>query len=53
LVLVGLVVLQRLRVDPAEPVAQVKERWQLAITRHGEPPPLPLKACPAQLRATA
>jgi hypothetical protein len=35
LVLVGLVVLQQLRVDPAESVAAVKERWQLAITRQG------------------
>ena len=35
LVLVGFVVLQQLRVDPAESVAAVKERWQLAITRQG------------------
>jgi hypothetical protein len=53
LVLLAFVVLQRLRVDPAEPVGTVKERWQLAITRQGEPPPSPLKACPAHLRATA
>jgi hypothetical protein len=33
--------------------AAVKERWQLALTRQGEPPPAPLKACPAHLRATA
>jgi hypothetical protein len=30
-----------------------KERCQLAATRQGEPPPPPLKACPAHLRATA
>ena len=53
LVLLTFVVLQRLRIDPSEPIATVKERWQLAITRHGEPPPPPLKACPAHLHATA
>jgi DDE superfamily endonuclease len=53
LVLVGFVVLQQLRLHPAEPLAQVKERWQLTLTRQGEPPPAPLKACPAHLRATA
>jgi hypothetical protein len=53
LVLVAFVVLQQLRFDPAESLAAVKERWQLAITRQGEPPPTPLKACPAQLRSTA
>jgi hypothetical protein len=53
LVLLTFVVLQRLRLDPSEPIATVKERWQLATTRHGEPPPQPLKACPAHLRATA
>jgi DDE superfamily endonuclease len=53
LVLVGLVVLQQLRLDRAESVAAVKERWQLAITRQDEQPPAPLKACPAHLRATA
>jgi len=53
LVLVGFVVLQRLRTDPAESIAGVKERWQLAITRQAEPPPPPLKACPAHLRPTA
>jgi DDE superfamily endonuclease len=41
LVLVGLVVLQELRVDPAESIAAVKQRWQLAITRQEEPPPAP------------
>jgi hypothetical protein len=53
LVLLGFVVLQRLRIHPSESVAAVKERWQLAITRQGEQPPAPLKACPAHLRATA
>jgi len=53
LVLVAFAVLQRLRLDPAEPVAGVKERWQLAVTRQGEPPPTPLKTCPAHLRSTA
>jgi hypothetical protein len=53
LVLLAFVVLQRLRRDPAESVGAVKERWQLTITRQGEPPPVPLRACPAHLRATA
>jgi hypothetical protein len=53
LVLVSFVVLQQLRVDRAESLAAVKERCQLTITRQGEPPPAPLKACPAHLRATA
>jgi DDE superfamily endonuclease len=53
LVLLGLVVLQQLRLDPSEGLGAVKERWQLAITRQAEPPPTPLKACPAHLRATA
>jgi hypothetical protein len=53
LVLVGFVVLQQLRLDPTEPLAQVKERCQLAVARQGELPPPPLKACPAHLRATA
>jgi DDE superfamily endonuclease len=53
LVLVGFVVLQHLRTHPSESLAAVKERWQLAITRQGEPAPVPLKACPAHLRATA
>jgi hypothetical protein len=38
---------------PAEPLAQVKERWQVTVTGQGELPPPPLKACPAHLRATA
>jgi hypothetical protein len=53
LVLVAFVVLQHRRLEPAESVTAVKERWQLTITRHGERPPTPLKACPAHLRATA
>jgi hypothetical protein len=53
LVLVGFVVLQQLRLDPSESLGAVKERWQLAIIRQAEPPPTPLKACPAHLRATA
>ncbi len=53
LVLLAFVVLQQLRHDPSESVAAVKERWQLAITRQGEPPPIPLKACPPHLRTTA
>jgi hypothetical protein len=53
LVLVAFVVLQQLRLDPTEPIAAVKERWQLAVTRQGELPPTPLKACPAHLRSTA
>jgi hypothetical protein len=53
LVLVAFVVLQQLRLDRAESVAAVKERWQLTATRQGEQPPTPLKACPAHLRATA
>jgi hypothetical protein len=53
LVLVAFVVLQYLRLDPDESIAAVKERWQLTVTRQGQPPPPPLKACPAHLRATA
>ena len=53
LVLLTFVVLQRLRFDQAEPIAAVKERWQVAIIRQGEQPPAPLKACPTQLRSTA
>jgi hypothetical protein len=53
LVLVSFVVLQPLRVDHTERLAAVKERWQLTITRQGEPPPTPLSACPAHLRTTA
>jgi hypothetical protein len=46
LVLLAFVVLQRLRLDPADPVGTVKERWQLAITRQGNHPPSPSE--PAQ-----
>jgi hypothetical protein len=53
LVLVGFVVLQQLRLDPSESLAAVKERWQLTITRQRQPPPPPLTARPAHLRATA
>jgi hypothetical protein len=53
LVLLAFVVLQQLRHDPSESVAAVKERWQLTITRQGQPPPIPLKACPPHLRTTA
>ena len=53
LVLLTFVVLQLLRRDPSEPVATVKERWQLDLLRQGEAPPPPLRACPAHLRATA
>jgi DDE superfamily endonuclease len=53
LVLLTFLVLQQLRLDPSESLGAVKERWQLAVTRQAQPPPLPLKACPAHLRATA
>jgi hypothetical protein len=53
LVLVAFVVLQHLRTTHTEPLATVKERWQQAVVRQGEPVPAPLKACPAHLRATA
>jgi hypothetical protein len=53
LVLLGLVVLQHLRTHPGESLAAVKERWQLTLTHQGQPPPAPLKACPAHLRPTA
>jgi hypothetical protein len=53
LVLLGFVVLQHLRTHPGESLAAVKERWQLTITHQGQPPPAPLKACPAHLRPTA
>jgi hypothetical protein len=52
-VLITFVVLQMLRAHPNESVAAVKERWQLAVFRQQESPPLPLKACPSQFRATA
>lgn len=53
LVLLTFTVLQQLRLDPSESLAAVKERWQLTTTRQGQPPPAPLRACPAHLRATA
>jgi hypothetical protein len=51
LVLVAFVVLQQLRVDPSEPIAAVKQRWQLAIIRQSELPPPPHNTRPAHLRA--
>jgi hypothetical protein len=53
LVLLTFVVLQMMRRSPGESVGMVKERWQLAVTQDGQPPPPPLKASPAHLRATA
>jgi Transposase DDE domain len=53
LVLLGLVVLQHLRTHSGESLAAVMERWQLTLTRQGQPPPPPLKACSAHLRPTA
>lgn len=53
LVFVTFVVLQLLRQTPDEPVASVKERWQLTVIRAGEVAPLPLRACPVDLRPTA
>lgn len=53
LVFLTFAVLQMLRVYPTETVVQVKERWQLTITRDGELAPAPLKACPPHHRLTA
>lgn len=53
LVLLTFVVLQMMRRSPKESVGKVKERWQLAVTQHGQSPPPPLKATPAHLRVTA
>jgi hypothetical protein len=53
LVLLTFVVLQMLRQSPDESVSTVKERWQLEVTRDGQLPPPPLKACPPHLRTTA
>ena len=53
LVLLTFVVLQRLRASMEESVGTVKERWQLEVARDREPSPVPLKACPPHLRATA
>lgn len=52
LVLLTFVVLQMLRKHQGEAVAAVKERWQLEAVRDHDPPPIPLRACPAHLRAT-
>jgi hypothetical protein len=53
LVLLTFVVFQWLRHSPDEPVGTVKERWQVAVIRDGERPPLPLRACPVELRVGA
>ncbi len=53
LVLLTFVVLQMMRRSAQESVGSVKERWQLAVTQDGQPPPPPLKASPAHLRPTA
>jgi hypothetical protein len=53
LVLVTFVVVQLLRQTVDEPVAAVKERWQLQIVRDGEVPPEPLRAAPPEFRSTA
>jgi SRSO17 transposase len=53
LVFLSFVVLQMMRQSPSESVGSVKERWQMALVRDGEPPPVPLRACPSHLRATA
>jgi hypothetical protein len=53
LVLLTFVVLQLLRRSANEPVGTVKERWQLAVIRAGEAPPVPLRSCPPELRSTA
>jgi SRSO17 transposase len=53
LVLLTFVVLQQMRYSPTESVGAVKERWPLAVTQVGQPPPPPLRASPAHLQATA
>jgi hypothetical protein len=53
LVLVTFVILQLLRQTADEPVAAVKERWQLLVVRDGEGPPVPLRAAPPEFRSTA
>jgi hypothetical protein len=53
LVLLAFIVMQMLRISPAETVADIKVRWQMEITRGGQSPPAPLKACPPHLRRTA
>jgi SRSO17 transposase len=52
LVFLTFVAVQLLRQRVDEPVATVKERWQFAIISDGERPPVPLRACPAELRPT-
>lgn len=52
-VLLAFVVLQQLRVTPEESLAAVKERWQLTALQDGQAAPIPLRACPRELRATA
>jgi SRSO17 transposase len=51
--LLTFVVMQLMRQTAEESVSSVKERWQMALVQDGEPPPVPLKACPSHLRATA
>jgi hypothetical protein len=53
LVLLTFVVLQRLRARPQESVGAVKERWRMQLIADGEQEPVPLRACPRDLRATA
>ena len=53
LVLVTFVVAQQLRETEDEPIAAVKERWQLMVLRDGAAAPPPLRASPPELRATA
>lgn len=52
LVMLGFVVLQRLRLEPTESVGSVKTRWQLEVLRDGDSAPEPLRACPPELRTT-
>jgi hypothetical protein len=52
-VLLTFVVLQRLRARPQESVGAVKERWRMQLIADGEQEPVPLRACPRDLRATA
>jgi hypothetical protein len=51
--LVTFVVLQMMRQSPGESVRTIKERWQLEVTRDGQLPPPPLKACPPHLLTAA
>ena len=53
LAMMTFVVLQMMRARPEESVGAIKEWWQLEAIRNGQLPPLPLKACPTQLRPTA